>query len=203
MRSPVAEKSRASAPTASPSASTSTSPGTSSLDSTLSSFPWRSTVEVAAVILERAATAPSALFSCTKPSTAFAMTISAMTMTSIGAPCAPSTIHAMSEIAMATNSKYTSGSWNCARTFFQRGTGGFWRSWFGPWSPRRRATASADNPCWTSTSSSATTSALSRWLGWVIAATDMGSFDETRIGRVVPSTVLLCKRSLTGSRLKV
>ncbi len=96
---------RASAATASPSPSTRTSPGTRSAAGIVASLPSRSTVALAAVMSARAATASAALFSCTKPMTALASTISRMTTTSIGRPPAPSRSHAASEIAMAPNSR--------------------------------------------------------------------------------------------------
>ena len=63
MRSALAVRRRASAPTASPSLRTSTSPRTSSAEGTVLSSPSRNTVEAAAVIVPRAATAFSALAS--------------------------------------------------------------------------------------------------------------------------------------------
>lgn len=104
-RSAVADRIRASAPTASPSEGTRTSARTSPADGTVVSRPSRSTVEAAAVIELRAATALSALGSCTRPMAAFARTIAPMTITSIGRPRAPSTTHATTEMTMATSSR--------------------------------------------------------------------------------------------------
>jgi hypothetical protein len=85
-RNAFASTSRASAPTASPSASTSKSPRTSSALGTRTSRPSRSTPDVTAVILASAATAFCALSSCSKPSTALARTIAAITSESTGQP---------------------------------------------------------------------------------------------------------------------
>ncbi len=100
--SPVASISRASAPTASPSLSRRMSPGTRSADGSSVGRPSRSTEELAAVIVASAATASSALASCTKPRTALRVRIAAMTTASIGTPSAPSIAHAVRETAIAT-----------------------------------------------------------------------------------------------------
>ena len=104
-RRAAAESRRASAPTWSPSPRTMTSPTTSSEEGTTRSEPSRSTVEVASVIADRAATASAALFSWTKPRTALRMTTARMTMESTGAPSAPSRTQAAVETAMAASSR--------------------------------------------------------------------------------------------------
>ena len=81
------------------------SPRTSPDDGTVARTASRSTVELAAVITASAATAFSARFSWTNPSAALAITMAAITITSTGAPWAPSAIQATSEITIATRSR--------------------------------------------------------------------------------------------------
>jgi hypothetical protein len=67
--------------------------------------PSRSTVAPGAAIRCNAATACSALCSWTKPSTALATTMTAITIASKGTPWAPSSAQAATEIAMAISSR--------------------------------------------------------------------------------------------------
>ena len=76
---------------------------TSSLDGTVRSAPSRSTVDDAAVIDCNAATAVSALLSCTRPRMPFSTTMAAMTSASIGRPVAPSATQTTIEMATATS----------------------------------------------------------------------------------------------------
>jgi hypothetical protein len=81
------------------------SPGTSSSAGTRTWAPSRSTVAAGAAIRCSAATACSALRSWTKPSTALATTMTAITIASKGTPLAPSSAQATTEITMATSSR--------------------------------------------------------------------------------------------------
>lgn len=65
--------------------------------------PSRSTVEVASVMADRAATASAALFSWTNPRMALRVTTATMTMESTGTPSAPSRTQAMVEMTMAAS----------------------------------------------------------------------------------------------------
>jgi len=96
---------RPSALMASPSRRTRTSPGTMSAAGMRTSPPSRTTLAVAAAIRCSAATASSALRSCTKPSTAFARTMAAITIASNGVPSAPSSAHATTDTITAASSR--------------------------------------------------------------------------------------------------
>jgi hypothetical protein len=96
---------RPSAPTASPSSRTTMSPGTISSAGMRTGWPSRSSVAWGAAIRCNAATACSALRSWTKPSTALATTITAITTASNGTPLVPSSAHATTEIPMAASSR--------------------------------------------------------------------------------------------------
>jgi len=160
--SPVAARIRASAPIASPSASTRTSPITRSADGIVTSRPSRTTVEFAAVIDARAATASSARASSTNPMAALRRTMTAITIASTGTPAAPSTTQAATEMTMATSSRMTSGSRNWARMRRHNGTGGAERSSLGPSRSRRRRASDSVRPWSGSTSRSPTTSSQGR-----------------------------------------
>ena len=95
----------ASALTASPSPSRSTSPTTTSVVATCFSTPSRITRAFGAAICWSAATACSALASCTKPSAAFRITMVTMTITSKGTPWRPSSSQAMSEMTTAASNR--------------------------------------------------------------------------------------------------
>ncbi len=91
VRSRTASESRTSAGTTEPVWSTTRSPGTSRSAPTSRGLPSRTTVAVGAAIRFSAAIARSARYSCTKPSTAFRTTITAMAIVSAASPITPAT----------------------------------------------------------------------------------------------------------------
>ena len=136
---------RQSAGTQSPASSTIISPTTRSLEATRTSLPSRITLLCAAVISCKAASASSALSSCTTPKNELSSTTNKIIATSAKSP-SPLYIPIESEIIAATISIITIGSAICSKKRFTTDSFGASSSLFGPCSLSNCAARCEDSP---------------------------------------------------------